>query len=368
MPNHAELGWRSLFGAWYVQDAIRLRPNLTLQVGLRQEFTTGWNEVSGRASNYITGPGGVLLTAPLVGDSVYTQNNAKHLFSPRVGLAWDPFGNQKTAVRAGFGTYYSLIDVLTFLVNSLPPYNGSASFTGSLPAILPITPNVPVPPSCGPGVLTGCTIYAPQGIQQDAKTPTVEEWNISVEQQLSRNMALRVAYVGSHGYHGLLSVDPNTIPPQICGNTNGCTAGGIGTTKPTVPQGTLYVPVQTAPAGCAVCSGRPNPYLAAGFFWFTEGNTSYNALASGLHAPPQQGFAVSRQLHVVEESGYEFGTDCRPGLESTANDFESEQLAFGLGTSGPERNSPVEYVRHLRSALRQEPHRLQRKSSSVAGK
>jgi len=278
VPNHAELGWRSLFGAWYVQDGIRLRPNLTLQVGLRQEFTTGWNEISGRASNYITGPGSVLLTAPLVGDSVYTQNNAKHLFSPRVGLAWDPFGNQKTAVRAGFGTYYSLIDVLTFLVNSLPPYNGSASFTGSLPAILPITPNVPVPPSCGPGVLTGCTIYAPQGIQQDAKTPTVEEWNISVEQQLSRNMALRVAYVGSHGYHGLLSVDPNTISPQICGNTNGCTAGGIGTTKPTVPQGTLYVPVQAAPAGCAVCSGRPNPFLAAGFFWFTEGNTSYNAL------------------------------------------------------------------------------------------
>src|SRR5258708_7386696 len=241
VPNHAALGWRSLFGAWYIQDAIRLRRNLTLQVGLRQEFTTGWNEVSGRASNYVTGPGSVLLTAPLVGDSVYTQNNAKHLFSPRAGLAWDVFGNQKTSVRAGFGTYYSLIDVLTFLVNSLPPYNGSASFTGSLTAILPITPNVPVPPSCGPGVLTGCTIYAPQGIQADAQTPTVEEWNISVEQQLSRNMALRVAYVGSHGYHGLLSVDPNTIAPQICGNTSGCVAGGIGTTKPTRPQGTLYV-------------------------------------------------------------------------------------------------------------------------------
>ncbi|HTM14550.1 MAG TPA: carboxypeptidase regulatory-like domain-containing protein [Bryobacteraceae bacterium] len=278
VPNHAALGWRSLFGAWYIQDAIRLRRNLTLQVGLRQEFTTGWNEESGRAANYITGPGGVLLTAPMVGNSVYTQNNAKHLFSPRVGLAWDVFGDQKTAVRAGFGTYYSLIDVLTFLVNSLPPYNGSASFTGSLPAILPITPNVPVPPSCGPGVLTGCTIFAPQGIQADAQTPTVEEWNISVEQQLSRNMALRVAYVGSHGYHGLLSVDPNTIPPQICSNANGCTAGGIGSIKPTVPQGRLYVPVQTAPAGCAACSGRPNPYLAAGFFWFTEGNTSYNAL------------------------------------------------------------------------------------------
>jgi hypothetical protein len=206
-----------------------------------------------------------------------------------VGLAWDPFGNQKTAVRAGFGTYYSLIDVLTFLVNSLPPYNGSASFTGSLPAILPITPNVPVPPSCGPGVLTGCTIYAPQGIQANAQTPTVEEWNFSVEQQLSRNMALRVAYVGSHGYHGLLSVDPNTIPPQICSNASGCVAGGVGTTKSTVPQGTLYVPVQTAPAGCSACSGRPNPYLAPGFFWFTEGNSSYNALQTDFTRRLSQG-------------------------------------------------------------------------------
>src|SRR5581483_10245155 len=74
VPNHNELGWRSLFGAWYVQDSIKLRPNLTLQAGLRHEFTTGWNELSGRASNYITGSDGVLLTNPLVGSSVYSQN------------------------------------------------------------------------------------------------------------------------------------------------------------------------------------------------------------------------------------------------------------------------------------------------------
>ena len=62
VPNANELGWRSLFGAWYVEDTIKLRPNLTLQVGLRHEFTTGWNEVSGRAANYITDANGVLVT------------------------------------------------------------------------------------------------------------------------------------------------------------------------------------------------------------------------------------------------------------------------------------------------------------------
>jgi len=273
VTNHNELGFRSLFGAWYVQDAIKLRRNLTFQVGLRHEFTTGWNEPSGRAANYIPGPSGVLLTTPRIGDSVYTENNAKRLFGPRVGLAWDVFGNGKTAVRAGFGSYYSLIDALSFLLSALPPYNGSVAFTGALPPLLPITPNVPVPPSCGPGVPAPCTTYAPQGIQADAKTQTVEEWNFSVQQQLSRNTALRVSYIGSHGYHGLLNIDPNTVQPQTCATASGCTAGGTGTVRSTVAQGTRYIPVAAT---------RPNPYLSSAFFWQTEGNSSYNALQVDL--------------------------------------------------------------------------------------
>jgi hypothetical protein len=268
VPDHNALGWRSLFGAWFVQDAMRLRPNLTLSIGLRDEFTTGYNEDSGRAANYITDSNGVLLTTPRIGNSAFTQNNATRLLGPRAGLAWDPFGNGKTAVRAGFGTYYSLIDALSFLLSALPPSNGSATFTGSLPSLLPITANVPVPPSCGPGVPQPCSTFAPQGIQPNAQTLTVEQWNLNVQQQVSSNMAFRVAYVGSHGYHGLLSIDPNTIPAQICQSSGGCVAGGDGTTTSTVPQGAQYVPV----------GGRPNPYLSAGFFWYTEGNSSYNAL------------------------------------------------------------------------------------------
>jgi hypothetical protein len=265
VPDPNELGWRSLYGAWYAQDNIKLRRNLTVRLGVRHEFDTGWNEVSGRASNYVTS-GGVLVTSPVVGNSIFTQNNAKLLFSPRAGLAWDPFGNGKTAVRAGFGTYYSMIDALSFLMNSVPPYNGSVSSSGSLPSLLPVTPGVPPGPS---------TIYAPQGVQPNAKTPTVEEWNLTVEQQLDSSTALRVAYVGSHGYHGFVSVDPNSIPAQVCASTT-CTSGGTATTgKPatgtatgTVPQGAQYIPVGT----------RPNPNLTGGFFWYTEGNTSYNAL------------------------------------------------------------------------------------------
>jgi carboxypeptidase family protein len=277
IPTANELAWRSLFGAWYFQDTIKLRPNLTVSLGIRQEFTTGWNEPLGRASNYITDSNDVLITTPRVGNSIYTQNNATHLFAPRVGLAWDPFGNGRTAIRAGFGTYYSLIDSLAFLMNSLPPYNGSLTFSGPLASIVPIAPNTPPPITCtGFNVPTGCATYAPQGVQPNAQTQTVQEWSFTVEQQLSHSIVLRLGYVGSHGYHGLLSVDPNSIPAEICSNAAGCTAGGAATSgapaaaasQSHVLQGAQYIPVGM----------RPNPALGAGFFWYTEGNSSYNAL------------------------------------------------------------------------------------------
>jgi hypothetical protein len=97
----------------------------------------------------------------------------------------------------------------------------------------------------------------------------VQEWNIAIEQQLGRSSAIRVAYSGSFGTHGLLSVDPNTVPAQICNDAAGCTSGGTGAARGSVAQGAEYIPVAAT---------RPNPYLGAGFFWFTEGNSSYNAL------------------------------------------------------------------------------------------
>ncbi len=311
VPDANELGWRSLFGAWYAEDSIKLRHNLTLEVGIRHEFTTGYNEESGRAANYLTA-NGVLETNPRVASSAFTENNAKLLLAPRIGLAWDVFGNGKTAVRAGFGTYYSVIDALSFQLNSVPPYNGSVSYSNvSLFSALPVTPGIPPAPQCSPTVPAPCTTFAPVGVQPDAKTPAVEEWNFTVEQQLDRNTALRVSYVGSHGVHGLLSVDPNSIPAQICGSASGCTAGGTpGTTKSTVPQGAQYIPVGT----------RPNPYLGAGFFWYTEGNSSYNALQTDL----------TRRLN--------------HGLELRANYTWSKNLDMNSGPTGAQAQNQAQMI------------------------
>jgi Carboxypeptidase regulatory-like domain len=110
-PSPTEMNWRSLLGAWYAQDTVRMSPRLTVTLGFRDEFTTGWNEAHGRAANY-TFTNGVISTQPHVGDSPFTVNNAKFLPQPRIGVAWSPFST-KTVIRAGFGMLWDTARIRT---------------------------------------------------------------------------------------------------------------------------------------------------------------------------------------------------------------------------------------------------------------
>ena len=92
VPSPTRLGWRSLFGAGFVEDAWKVTPRLEVRGGFRFESSNGWNEAHGHASNYEV-VNGVISTDPVVGNSALSENRATFLPEPRVGLAFDVFGN-----------------------------------------------------------------------------------------------------------------------------------------------------------------------------------------------------------------------------------------------------------------------------------
>ncbi len=197
----APMSWRSLEGAFYAEDAIKLTPSLELRLGFRGEFTNGWNEAYGRASNYLF-TDGVINTNPAVGNSALTVNNAKFLPAPRVSIAWSPFGSKTTVIRAGGGLYYALIDNLSYRLDQNGPFN-----------IVEASKKATVAEIEGAGALPA-PLVIPSGVQPNLQTPTVISYDLKIEQQILPHTTLSVGYVGSHGYHEILSVDAN-VPSNV---------------------------------------------------------------------------------------------------------------------------------------------------------
>lgn len=266
-PAPTEMNWRSLFGAGYVQDVIRFKPSLTLSLGFRGEFSTGWNEAHGRASTY-TYSNGVISSQPHVGSNTFTTNNAKFLPEPRVGVAWSPHLD-KTVIRAGFGMYNELQDALGYRTDQNAPFNPTYSIAALTVSRLPISPQAPVPAN---------TFLVPGGVQPNMKMPTLISYSLRVEQALDKNTSLTVGYVGSHGYHELIGIDANQPVPTICPNSP-CPArypasfpGALANAA--IPAGSYYIP-----AGAP----KANPTLANTWTWFSVGDSSYNSLQVDLN-------------------------------------------------------------------------------------
>lgn len=251
VPSPTELGWRSIEGAGFVQDTVHLRPNLELRAGFRFESTNGWNEVGNRASNYLFDSNGVIETNPRVGHSALTKNRAKFLGDPRIGVAWDPTGHSRTVVHAGFGVYRALLDNLDYRLDQTAPYNTTNTLRNVPLSSIHIVPGQ-APPSG--------SLISPSGVQPDAYTPTVLSWSLSIAQQIAPNTSLTIGYVGSHGYHQLLSEDVNEPIPTVC-PASPCPSS--------LTAGTVYYP-----------KGAPyaNPALANTTTWISEGISSYNGL------------------------------------------------------------------------------------------
>lgn len=265
-PAPTEMNWRSLLGAWYAQDIYRVTPKLLLSLGFRDEFATGWNEAHGRAANFIFN-NGIIQTQPRIANSAFTANHAKFLAEPRIGVAWSPT-SPKTVLRAGFGMYNDLQDALGYRMDQNAPFNPSYSISDIPASSFPL-PVSPVPSKAK---------IAPAGVQPDMRTPTLISWSLRIEQELSPNTALTIGYVGSHGYHQIVSLDDNEPTPTVCPGAP-CPASYPGTfpaplAGATVPAGAYYIPAGTPLA---------NLELGAAWAWFSVGDSSYNALQVDLN-------------------------------------------------------------------------------------
>jgi hypothetical protein len=275
-PAPTAMNWRSLFGAWYVSDVVRLTPQLTLSLGFRSEFTTGWNEAHERAANY-SFPNGVISTNPNIGGSIFTVNHATFLPQPRIGVAWSPFG-PRSVIRAGFGMYNDLQDALGYRTDQNAPFNPTYSIAAFKVSSFPIDPSAKVPAAAK---------LVPGGVQPDMKTPTLISWSLRVQQEISPNTVLSVGYVGSHGYHEIVGIDGNEPVPVLCpaspcpakypSNFPAPLAGSP------VPAGTFYIPPGTPKA---------NPALANTWTWFSRGDSNYHALQVDVNRRFNYGFSL----------------------------------------------------------------------------
>jgi hypothetical protein len=262
VPAPTELGWRSLFSAGFIEDAWKATPRLEVRAGFRFESSTGWNEAQGRASNYDF-TNGIINSTPTVGQSDFSTNRATFLPEPRVGFAYEVFGDGKTVIKGSFGVHRALLDTLDYRLDQTAPYNTTLSYSNTTVAKL------------GQLSTTSATggLVSPSNVQRDIQTPTVLAWTFKVEQEVAPRTTLTLGYIGSHSYHQILSEDQNTPASVVC------PAAACPTT---LPAGTIYYPTTTL----------ANPQLANSTSWVSQGISNYNGLEVDVHRQFAQGLQL----------------------------------------------------------------------------
>jgi hypothetical protein len=244
----ADKGYREIYFDTYIQDDYKLRRNLTLNLGVRYELMTVPYEINGRIANWRPETvNGILRVSPtpVLGNPMFKGSH--DLIAPRIGEAWDVFGNGRTAVLAGWGIFYDELETnfQEEMANDPPDFN-----------VLSV-PNPPFPLAFSRGGTGG--LPAAVGLDPNVRVPTRFQHNITLQQQIGRSMAVNVGYVGDHIRHLTHSTDMNSAVPQ------------------TLPDGS---------PGCSLspcffyAPGSParNPAVAATNILVWDGRSSYHAI------------------------------------------------------------------------------------------
>jgi len=263
---------QNIFGL-YLQDDWRWKPNLTLNLGLRHEMSTVPTETSGKIANLqnITDAlpiCGTLSAGGCASKGPFFNNPTLHNFEPRIGFAWDPFRNGKTAVRGGIGLFDVLPLPYQFVLmttQSAPffSYTSTNNPTGLCVAPLNPCPN-PFPNFGGQNVTFAANTLRSTYVQHTHRD-YVAQWNFNIQQQITPSLAGMVAYVGSRGIHQPFKVDESDL---------------VIPTK--TPYGYLW-PIN----GTVI-----NPNYGSIRALFYEGHSYYNALEAQLSKRMSHGFQV----------------------------------------------------------------------------
>lgn len=287
-------GLRQTLYAGYLQDDWRILPNLTVNVGLRYETVSVVKERHGKLTNLIhltdalpscgvqvAGCGGTF--------SDYYSNPTTKNFEPRLGFAWDPFKNGKTAVRGGIAIFdvlplpgYFILQQnqatpffqLGTVTNASTPLAGTF-FTGGFPKL-------------------GTNTLAASTTEVNPKRNYVIQWNFNIQRQITPSVTFTAGYVGSHGVHMLIRGD----------------------------DGDMVLPTQTSagylwpyPAGTGK---RINPNFGSFRYLFWGTGSSYNALEVGVQ---------KRMSHGLQLQGsYTWGKSIDNNSSSIAGDSFSNSV------------------------------------------
>ena len=260
---------QTLFGA-YVQDDWRARTNLTVNFGLRYEPVTLPTEAHDTFAvlTSITSP------AETPVHTFWARNQTLRNFAPRIGFAWDPFRNGKTAVRAGFGIYDALPLSWEFTHGStgVLPYQLEKDAANLAQGDFPTN-----------AVLKAQAPGSPPGnrlIEQNPHRNYAMNWNLNIQHEIAPSLTAAIAYVGSRSIHSPFSTDDsNMVRPTLtsAGYLWPCdqTVPGFPLTKPCTGVGTLI---------------NPNVARIRATWW--DNSSSYHGLQAGLGKSMSHGFQV----------------------------------------------------------------------------
>jgi outer membrane receptor protein involved in Fe transport len=245
-PAEAQRYFRTGTYAAFVQDDWKVRPNLTLNLGLRYEYYSSLREKRGRLSNFILGPAGQELTGGRIAvvDELYEPD--RNNFAPRLGFAWSPtkilgtdFSN-KMVIRGGFGIAYNRLPVNVFEnTRGNPPFfaryniccgtsaqDFSTPFAGgqilyatgasNSPFSYPVNPALALtfnPANGIPVVRPGSEVEV-YGAPADVSTPYVYTYSLETQYALPGNLTAEVGYQGSASHKLVRLVDQRFLYPN----------------------------------------------------------------------------------------------------------------------------------------------------------